>query len=770
MGQQESKPTDVKEIIDDNLSARERQRKRREQAELSIKLAKERREKRELPKRKELEEIKEPPPIKLKRKLELEEVKEEDRVPKRTKINVKDVVVKDVVVKDVVKDVKIRETKIDIPFTGEMSKNIDISDINICKLFSYITKVKGFPSNSASPTDTWNITFKNNIISDTKFVSDGFLKIYIDPKSIKPVPAELIALNYELQVYRDVIKPLINNNICPNFVRFISSGEGCSYDDLLNFLTGKLEFNGKLLNNQECKQNLDRNIYIIKNQDNSRPAIQNVNGRKITYLDKLNLKYNMILNENIKNATTLFDWIKIFNTDISTNLVEFWNILFQACYACYCMSLSKMVHNDLHSGNIFIEDLKKPVQMVYVVNGNKILIETRYKALIYDFDRAYVERLGRNKMIEGGNCSIASQCNIYIENKDIVKILCYVYNNVPYELKSQILKLISNSPDEIREIKNVYELSRCFLQERNNRGDLVSKNISFYSRINSTDKILSNIVLKMRNIAYDKNKKYPVFSCNKDYFNRDGTLNYKEIQKYKDTSKVIKNNIDDEVKIQKERQEKERLERKSQERKLLEREKQEREIIEKEKQEKERKRLMMEVDRDRIERERLRISRQQEFEREERSQERRLFMENALRRSSNQYSDNLIMTNYRINTTSLLYITTPIPQNILNDGRITTYRIVIDIANRIINNNQYYLRFFNGEIIEGLTTQIILDEIGNTVVANNNLILEALRNVLGPFWIPMYTSPINIDTVDPVPMSIESPPSEGMEIDEDLSL
>jgi hypothetical protein len=132
------------------------------------------------------------------------------------------------------------------------------------------------------------------------------------------------------------------------------------------------------------------------------------------------------------------------------------------------------------------------------------------------------------------------------------------------------------------------------------------------------------------------------------------------------------------------------------------------------------------------------------------------------------------MTNYRINTTSLLYITTPIPQNILNDGRITTYRIVIDIANRIINNNQYYLRFFNGEIIEGLTTQIILDEIGNTVVANNNLILEALRNVLGPFWIPMYTSPINIDTVDPVPMSIESPPPaisyEGMEIDEDLSL
>jgi hypothetical protein len=719
MGQQESKPIDDKEI-----------KKQREDADISIQLAKERRRKREedtkklvleevKPRRKELEEIKE-----VKEVREVREVKlPEKKIEKIKKIELEKI---KKIKKIELEEVKLPEIKPDIPpFIPKKSENIDISDINICKLFPYITKVNGFKSNSASPTDTWNVTFKNNIISERNFVPDGFMKIYIDPRSVKSPPVELIALNYELSVYRDIIKPLINYNICPNFVSFISSGKGCSYDDLLNFLKGKLEFNGKLLTDIQCEKNLDRNINIIKNEMSSRPAIQDteVSRYTISPSDKINLRFNMMLNQNIKNATTLFDWMKIFNSDISRNLAEFWNILFQVCYGCYCMSLSKMVHNDLHAGNVFIEDLKKPVTRMYIINGNIVVVESRYEALIYDFDRGYVERLGRNSINEGEYCTVGSQCNEYVENKDIIKILCYVYDKVPNELKKVLLELISDKPT-MNELRDLYNFPRCFLQEINRAGNVVAKNISFYSKINSTNKILSNIVLKMRSISYDKSERYPVYSCNSNYFNRDGSLNDTKIKEYQ---ALIKNSLDDEVKINRERVERERV--------------------------------------DRIERERVLMLIQQHFQKE-----RRNFIENTIRRLSYEYSDNLIMTNYRRNTNSLVYITTAIPQNILNYGREITYAIVINIGNHIVYNNQIYLRYFNGDSIEGLTDQNIIDDIASNVNANNNFFLDALRNRLGSFWVPITRPPINIDTVDPaVPMSLDMPPiPEGMEIDEDL--
>ena len=712
MGQQESKPIDDKEI-----------KKQREDADISIQLAKERRRKREedtkklvleevKPRRKELEEIKE---VKEVREVKLPEKK----IEKIKKIELE--------------EVKLPEIKPDIPpFIPKKSENIDIIDINICKIFRYITKVNGFKSNSASPTDTWNVTFENNIISGDKLVPYGFMKIYIDPRSVKSPPVELIALNYELSVYRDIIKPLINYNICPNFVSFISSGKGCSYDDLLNFLKGKLEFNRKLLTDIQCEKNLDRNINIIKEEMSSRPAIQDTEESPytITLFDKINLKFNIMLNQSIKNPTTLFDWIKIFNLDISRNLGEFWNILFQVCYGCYCMSLSKMVHNDLHAGNVFIEKLEKPVKRMYIINGNTVVVESRYTALIYDFDRAYVERLGRNSINEGEYCTVGSQCNEYVENKDIIKILCYVYDKVPNELKKVLLELISDKPT-MNELGDLYNFPRCFLQEINRAGNVVAKDILFYSKINSTNKILSNIVLEMRSVSYDKSKSYPVYSCNSNYFNRDGSLNDTKIKEYQS---LIKNSLDDEVKINKERVERERLERER-------------------------------VERERLERERVLMLIQQHFQKE-----RRNFIENTIRRLSYEYSDNLIMTNYRRNTNSLVYITTAIPQNILNYGRETTYAIVINIGNHIVYNNQIYLRYFNGESIEGLTDQNIIDDIASNVNANNNLFLDALRNRLGSFWVPITRPPINIDTVDPaVPMSLDMPPiPEGMEIDEDL--
>jgi hypothetical protein len=146
------------------------------------------------------------------------------------------------------------------------------------------------------------------------------------------------------------------------------------------------------------------------------------------------------------------------------------------------------------------------------------------------------------------------------------------------------------------------------------------------------------------------------------------------------------------------------------------------------------------------------------------------------------------MSNYRNNTNALVYRTHPIPQDVLNIGREITRTFVTNIANRIIDQNEFYLRYFNGEISreitytnEYITRENIINNITSIVDAHHHLLLVALRNSLGSFWVPIYAAPINIDSslrgmeiddLSPTPyegMEItESPPTpyEGMEITE----
>ena len=72
---------------------------------------------------------------------------------------------------------------------------------------------------------------------------------------------ELYGLNYELNIYKDIIRPIVDLNICPNFVKYLASGEKCSFNDLLNILHDNLydPLGITLLPSDECYKNLIRN-------------------------------------------------------------------------------------------------------------------------------------------------------------------------------------------------------------------------------------------------------------------------------------------------------------------------------------------------------------------------------------------------------------------------------------------------------------------------------------------------------------------------------
>jgi len=68
------------------------------------------------------------------------------------------------------------------------------------------------------------------------------------------------------------------------------------------------------------------------------------------------------------------------------------NVSFQILITLNCFSIVGLRQNDLHFGNIFVEELEEPIVLYYRnSSGNKyVALETTYICKIYDFDRGTI--------------------------------------------------------------------------------------------------------------------------------------------------------------------------------------------------------------------------------------------------------------------------------------------------------------------------------------------------------------------------------------------
>ena len=435
--------------------------------------------------------------------------------------------------------------------------------INVCSIGKYVNNIKGLDGSSASPTDTWVITFKDGVTFKNVSIKKGFLKIFVSPDSAKDVDMSIDnilntkALQYEMRVYKDIITPLLDNKICPNFVKYLGRGINCTYNDLLKLLVGKLTHDGKTITTL-LPALLKRNIYSIINKT-PRLSIDDISNIACPtdYSLKKFLKFDIILNEAVQ-FDTLTKWLDLNFSSPSFN-VEFWNIVFQICVACYSMSLSLLVHNDLHSGNIFIKDLGVSTNLLFYIDDKPVIINTRYIPLIYDFDRAYVKRkeFGENENLNSTLCSKTSQCNIFIPNKDIIKVFCYIFLYVRTERRNIINLFVPDglSTDIVESYNfiNIHGEKHCFLQYIDTHTHKV-KSIpnEWYYNFYSCSTIINNII-RIHLTTYDLSTSVlpeNIYHCNKRYFNPiDGKLmipfgkNY-EFDKFGDEDSYIISSIE----------------------------------------------------------------------------------------------------------------------------------------------------------------------------------------------------------------------------------
>lgn len=327
-----------------------------------------------------------------------------------------------------------------------------------CQLAACVAEVKSFPTDSTSPSDQWLLKFQPGSAYMGLPISKGFMKWWIAPSTLPANTERLtdlredcLALEYEKNVYKDVVAPLIYGKVCPNFVRYLGSSTGCELRQMVDFIANKVVTqNGKILDDNHAIVVFKRNVAaMVVGKDRDPVSKLGVDPSLTTKfrmvsngLQLKSLRYSVLVNEAFAPGTTNFEeWMQ---SDMNPTPPDLFNVLFQAMVACYALSLSKTTANDFHLGNIWVEPLREPVTVVYIVDGTPYTLVMKYMALLYDFDHAYCERLGPNPKLDGWLCQQYGHCNYTSEAKDALKILMGVYIRTGGQIRSNIGNVMRN--------------------------------------------------------------------------------------------------------------------------------------------------------------------------------------------------------------------------------------------------------------------------------------------------------------------------------------
>jgi hypothetical protein len=302
--------------------------------------------------------------------------------------------------------------------------------------------------NSASPAII--LTCKKNDNSQLacpavrQNVEDICCKIWIKYPDDEASP-ENKALNYEAKIYKYNIRSILRNNPNAPFLSSIGDDNDCStVETLINFLgvsDNKKYRNTILLTFFILKIMKQEDVQLFKNSkipidftsrffttyflNSNNPYIKTKQFLRdfVNFENTKNLKIGAIIFPRIK-YTTFADYLMAKSIDIP---VIFDTIL----QGLYTLFQNEIVHNDLHAGNIMIDEEKKP--------------------LIFDWDRSFSFFLRENPQLSDNICSgycRNSQCNLFLRSGrpiDLLKIL----RIIAYQEESVLFSVL-----EIMKIKN----------------------------------------------------------------------------------------------------------------------------------------------------------------------------------------------------------------------------------------------------------------------------------------------------------------------------
>ena len=333
-----------------------------------------------------------------------------------------------------------------------------------CDIGKCAKSIRGYASNSASPTDIWELEMYDGVrYGQEKIPNKIILKLYIDnispglKRKIKTIYKNMVEenrevvnskeLRYESDIYNYVIGLFTRENINPYFVRYYGASQECTFDQLVKSVTVENSPDRKMtklrIPKKKFIENLVNNTLFMAGNKSKRPSINNLNPVTTkenikSIIQDLNnpldrIKYGMIITEK-SNGEVFGNW---FETQIRGGEIsdDGWKSIVQVLSALTALETLEVAHNDLHLGNIFVEDLNGEVleQFKYTYNDKELAfgIRSNFRCAIYDWDRGYMQKLGNNPTLEENKdslCDITSQCNEYIAQREVTKFLIYILN------------------------------------------------------------------------------------------------------------------------------------------------------------------------------------------------------------------------------------------------------------------------------------------------------------------------------------------------------
>lgn len=147
------------------------------------------------------------------------------------------------------------------------------------------------------------------------------------------------------------------------------------------------------------------------------------------------LRYGCLLTER-SPVESLSDWLA---KDPKFRYEDFLAVLFQLIVTLWVLELRRMVHYDLHTGNVLIEHIR-PRRLGYVLDGEEYKVNTTWLVRIFDFDRSYAVSLGCNKW------HVESECQ-FVPNLDLARLLCDMFKDLKVSTHPHRTRMIRTLED-----------------------------------------------------------------------------------------------------------------------------------------------------------------------------------------------------------------------------------------------------------------------------------------------------------------------------------
>ena len=305
-----------------------------------------------------------------------------------------------------------------------------MSEKSLQEYNEFLQKISGAKSVSASNTDFWFLTSANQELVFKIVINEKTGKIRLN-RSVLEYGSQEASVKYEADIYVQIVNKLLNNNINPFFIKTEGVFEAVKFKEMI-------QFSDKFgINKDKFVHRMIRNTMFMSLKDyegtelKTRPSIDQTKNLKGKYLvDSYNmlktrqddLYYNIIVTKKVNGET----FSKYLEKNRKLNKVT-WSIIIQVLTALSSLEIIECAHNDLHSGNILIEELKTDNYKYFKYDEGEFVLKSNLEAKIYDWDRSYASQLGDNELLtDSWYGKYGSQYNEYTPQRELFKFLIYV--------------------------------------------------------------------------------------------------------------------------------------------------------------------------------------------------------------------------------------------------------------------------------------------------------------------------------------------------------